>query len=212
MAAQDEKSGQPNLDKQMTIAGLEKESDVSFYDVGCGIKPISISLLSRMAPQSPDARKKVLETGLKKKVPFYFISSLANVCAADGTLGDKERLFLEIAGKEFLLVGNDLEEALKSKKDYSDEATKAHLEVHCEFNKNLNDEQKNMIINGFKKEMVLAALVASAQDGLVNEEYQEAHKMAKNLGLTREDVKECVKILKLELEIATKLKTFLSPV
>ena len=216
MAAQDEKvtgdDSPPELQPQSTIAGLTRESDVSFYNVGAGIRPLSLNLLSHLSPDapSPDNLRKVLEKGLEFKVAFYMISSCANICKADGILGDKERLFLEIIGKEGLLSDEDLTEALKGV-DYCTEAVEAHIAAHCSLNPNITDIQKKGLEIGFKQNMILIALIASTQDGLVKEEYAEAKNMANKLGLPEQNVKDLIGLMKLEMEMARKLKGLLAP-
>ena len=210
MAADDQKA-QPDLGKQATIAGLEKESDVSFYNVGLALKTLSLDLLAHLKGSDPKAQEAVLKVGYEKKVPQYFVSSIAFVCRADGKLGDKEEAVLRMMGKDVLLTDDDMKECLKGKECYK-EACDAHLTVLETFAPNMTDIQKAGALIGFKKEFILATLIACVQDGLVKEEYTQAKVMANKLGLKDEDVKECVGLLKMEIEMAKKLKSFLTPI
>ena len=211
MAAADDQKTAPDLGKQSTIAGLEKESDVSFYHVGLAIKTLSMNLLENLKNSDPKAREQVIKLGIQKKVESSLISSIAFVCRADGKLGEKEEAALRWMNKDFVLTEDELKECLKGKEAYK-EACDAHLAALKIFAPNMTDIQEQAALIGFKKEFILATLVACAQDGLVKEEYTQAKIMANKLGLKDEDVKECVGLLKMEIEMAKKLKSFLTPI
>lgn len=61
------------------------------------------------------------------------------------------------------------------------------------------------------KQTIIYSLVAATQDGLVKDEYNAVTDVAIRIGLTKDDVKDCMQIIKLERQLAIKLKQCINP-
>lgn len=244
---------------QNTLVGLDKVDMYSFYDVGSGISQLSKSVYN--GPTSVQHSKDSMAVANRYKNPFYTLSTVGHVCAADGRLHKKEAAFIKYHATTCGLSKKEIKEALKCK-DYTTEMIesigaiydfnnkkqgyKKEKQAKLELKKQMSlrassassdvsdysggsprsgsgkkkrrkpfekpvDVEKERMVRGYKKYFILLALLAASQDGLVKDEYEQCTEIALDLGLEKQDVKDCIEIVRMELKMAGKLKKFLHP-
>ena len=201
-----------NMDRQrQTLIGIESLEVFDFYDVGCGIRSIAHSVFSFRRDESAESKQHVMEVSNKHKNPFYTLSTVAHVCMADGILHDKEKAFIEQYAISRGVPENDIEELLKGK-DYTQEMIDSRGAVYDEnHGKSTDKKSKEKAVEGFKKYFILLSILAATQDGLVRDEYEQSVKIAQKIGLTRQDVKIMVELVRTEFAMAKQLKLYLNP-
>ena len=196
------------ISKDSTFHGIEKKENGEFYVVGSGIHSIFHNIMSRINEQSSLA--KLLTLIRKYNVNLYFFSTVAYVCKGDGVLSEEEQSCLT----SFAIRNDpDIEDSviaeIKEGKDYTNECLEAYSKVYNEFLPNSTKEEKERYIHNIKQQLVLGSIITAAQDGLVPKEYDRVKEVAYKLGLTHDDIKEYIAIVKLEIELAKRLKKVL---
>ena len=201
----------PNTDKLIpkrgdTLRNLDNESFFKFYTPGTGIQQLTLNVCNENL--SPDDMSKLIEFNKSHNVNFYYTSCLVNACMADGVLGEKEEKFIHTISNNWIMPDDDWKEVLKGK-DYSKELTEAWIEVYKEFKPSYTDEKIKAITHGVKKHCILQSICACSQDGFVKEEYKQVQKLANSMGVTKEEVKELIHIVRMERYIAKSIKDML---
>ena len=193
------KNRQGILAKQSTLAGIEHDDEVAQYSVGTAIESLTHDYASRITVPE------YMEILAKHKVNIYYSNTLAHICAADGTLGEKERKYCEKNGASWGLTDEDMKETLQGK-DCSKELVEACDNAAKEWLPQATPEQHKGITNSIKLTLLMDSIIAATQDGLVQKEYDAAKKIAKQLDIDPDKVKKCINIIKLEKLLYNELK------
>ena len=200
-AADDKKMNDPGLPPQSTITGIDSEASVSKYSVGCAIDALIHDNMSRNTQLDHDKFNQICA---KHKVFYYALETHAWVSRGDGVLGKKEEEFLIKTGKSWGLSDNEINEALKGN-DSSKELMQSGMKAAKEMVPNGNDAMAQKIAGKLRPGLLLYAVLAATQDGLVKDEYEEAKKLAKNLGFPKGTVKQMINVIKLEKQLQQEL-------
>ena len=167
------------------------------YTIGTAINALEVDYSRRVRGNDSVQSSDYYAICNKHKVYFYFFSTSAYVCRADGILSEKEKKRIVTLAKAWLMPENEILEALKGK-DYAKEMVNAARMATKEMIPNANDEQISQRIEPLKYALVMQSLVAAAQDGFVEKEYKISKELAKKLGFDDSTVDKMIDIIKLE--------------
>lgn len=187
-----------------TLAGIETEEEVSFYDIGQGIHAINHSVASRWNETDPT---EYLKIWVKSGAHISWHSCMVHICKADGTLSEKEEAFIvQVCKGGGVTNEDDLNLILEGHDTSKQMITDLYKVFNHFFSKTKTKEEIDKKVIGLKKGCILYAILAAAQDGFVRDEYQSATKMAIQIGLTKQHVKDCIQLVKMEIALAKKAK------
>ena len=153
-----------------TIFGIDTENSVSSYDVGGGIDHYA---RGAMAVLSEGDSERWLRMQNKYGIIFWWYSSIAYVCKADGIFGEKEKNFILKRAKQVWLSDDLIKNQVFLGKDYINNMIKQVPIFWKEFDPTLTNEDKERRIEMFFEIFLLYCLLAATQDGIVNKEYQQ---------------------------------------
>ena len=176
------------------MSSIEQADDVAHYTVGTAIESLTHDYASRIAVPE------YMEILSKHKVNIYYSSTLAYICATDGILGEKERNYCLKNGESWGLTNEDMKETLKGK-DCSKQLVEACDNAAKEWLPQGTPEQQKGITNSIKLTLLMDSVIAAAQDGLADKEYDATKKMAKQLGIDPQKVTQCVMAIKIEKQL-----------
>lgn len=176
------------------------------YDVGECCNVLFHNLMSKIITKDGKADSKtMLETMYEFDIVLEFFSIVVHICMADGKLGKSEEAFVRRAAQFWQMPDPQLDEALLGK-DLSEEFVVNIQKYWTKLCPDLSDAQMVLRCNALKNDVITYGILAASQEGLFNQEYESAKKMAKKLGLKESCITDNVEIVKAEKELAQLIK------
>ena len=162
------------------------------------------SLMARLVSKNDTSGSKqwrtMLETMYEFDLVLEFFSNVANICIQNGRLGRAAETFVRECATLWQMPDPQLDEALLGN-DLSEEFVENIQKYWHKLRPDLSDSQRRIYSNVLKNGVIIHGIFATSQDGLSDEQYANAKKMARKLGLKDSCVKKHLEILQADKEL-----------
>lgn len=189
-----------------TIFGINTHENVTSYDVGAAIDIYARDGMKQLSGNDPARWVKIFS---KYNLFFYWWSSIAYICKSDGKLDKKEKKYIKKRAHEIGITSDEELNKIYLANDHIDDMISELPKFWQEFDSNLTKKEINIKILMCYDMFLLYALIAATQDGLVLNEYKTIKKIGQRLSLPNpsKNIKECIKLIKLEKQLAVAIQT-----